>query len=788
MFQDGDIVITSDKNRILNDNKKLLNIKLYTINEFNKLIYFDYDIDTVYYVMKKYNVIYDIAKIYLDNLLYIEDKKYKSKKLNFLNTLKKDLLDNKLLKENKLFREYIKNKRIVFFELDNIKEINKLKKVLEEYSEVVVINSANTTYVKNIIELNSIEDEVVFVANKICELCKKGVSFTKMYITNIDEEYKKIIRRVFPMFNINISLNIDDSILGTRLVNIFLDNYRDNIEETLSKVLEYVNTEEDNNIYNQILNIVNKYIVINKEDRLEFIKREFKNTKIKNKQEDNSIREIRFNEINDVDGYVFLMGFNQGIIPSIYKDEYYLSDKDREELGISLIVDKNSIERNRCIDLINSVENLIITYKLNSNGEEFKVSNINEELNYEVIINNKIERIYSNSYNKIYLTNLKDLYNKYGVVGEELNLLDKYYSELPYNTYDNKYTGIDKILLRNRLDNKISLSYSSLDKYYRCPFGYYLDKVLNLNIYEESFYQEIGNLFHGILQKYFDKQGTYNELWNEGVNSLQKEFSSKEKFFLDKLKEELSFVIETIEYQETLTDLHEELHEEKIYQSISGDINITFTGIVDKIKYKEVDDYTILALIDYKTGRADIDLSLLPYGIGLQLPVYIYLARNNKRFKNVKVAGFYLQKILNNEESNNDDKNYLEMKRKNLLLQGYSNESVSILGYMDNTYEDSSLIKSMKVKKDGNFSSYAKVLSDKQMDIIERIVINKIQEGANSIANAQFEIAPKSVENKNISCSRCRFKDICFVKNEDIMDLKKLKEEDIFGGDDNGLD
>ena len=53
-------------------------------------------------------------------------------------------------------------------------------------------------------------------------------------------------------------------------------------------------------------------------------------------------------------------------------------------------------------------------------------------------------------------------------------------------------------------------------------------------------------------------------------------------------------------------------------------MNITFTGIVDKIKYKEMDDYTIVALIDYKTGRANIDLSLLPYGINLQLPVYIY--------------------------------------------------------------------------------------------------------------------------------------------------------------------
>ena len=179
---------------------------------------------------------------------------------------------------------------------------------------------------------------------------------------------------------------------------------------------------------------------------------------------------------------------------------------------------------------------------------------------------------------------------------------------------------------------------------------------------------------------------------------------------------------------------------------------------------------------------------MLPYGIGLQLPVYIYLARNNKKFKNVKVAGFYLQKIVNNESSNNDNKDYKEIRRKNLLLQGYSNADTSILYYMDNSYEDSKLIKSMKVKKDGDFSSYAKVLTEKEMDIIERIVVQKIEEGSKKICDADFAIAPKSIDNKNISCTFCKFGDVCYRKNEDIVNLKKLSQEEILGGDYDGMD
>ena len=41
--------------------------------------------------------------------------------------------------------------------------------------------------------------------------------------------------------------------------------------------------------------------------------------------------------------------------------------------------------------------------------------------------------------------------------------------------------------------------------------------------------------------------------------------------------------------------------------------------------------------------------STIEYGIGMQLPVYLYLAKNSNKLSNVKVAGFYLQKVLNNE-------------------------------------------------------------------------------------------------------------------------------------------
>ena len=94
----------------------------------------------------------------------------------------------------------------------------------------------------------------------------------------------------------------------------------------------------------------------------------------------------------------------------------------------------------------------------------------------------------------------------------------------------------------------------------------------------------------------------------------------------------------------------------------------------------------------------------------------------------------------------------------------------------------------MKVKKDGEFSAYSKVLTDKDMDVIENIVVSKIKDCANKISDGSFEIAPKVVDNKNISCSFCNYKDICYKKNDDVVELKRMNMEEVLGGDKDGLD
>ena len=70
------------KEKILNLNK-LLPIKLMSIEEFLKEYLFSYDERAILYIINNYHVKYDIAKMYLKNIYFIQNDNYSNYKLNF---------------------------------------------------------------------------------------------------------------------------------------------------------------------------------------------------------------------------------------------------------------------------------------------------------------------------------------------------------------------------------------------------------------------------------------------------------------------------------------------------------------------------------------------------------------------------------------------------------------------------------------------------------------------------------------------------------------------------------
>ena len=401
-----------------------------------------------------------------------------------------------------------------------------------------------------------------------------------------------------------------------------------------------------------------------------------------------------------------------------------------------------------------------------------------DELELQVCRPNIKNYSYSNLYNQLDLSKKLDSFIKFNEKNLDLNLLYHSYPTIPYLTYDNSYHSIANSDFQKYTNGKLLLSYSSLDHYNRCGFRYYISNLLKLNKYEETFMTLIGNLFHYILSIAFSDNFDFEREFEDYIKD--KQLTNKEKFFINKLKEDLKYTIDIIKEQDKTTSLKNALYEQKIFVSQNHKIQVTFMGIIDKLKYCEENGQTIVAIIDYKTGTPDINLNNSIYGIEMQLPIYLYLAKNSK-LKNVQIAGFYLQKIIHNKLPYQKE-NYESAKKKLYRLDGYSNDNIEILKQFDSNYSDSSMIKGMKLSSKG-FYAYTKVLNQNQMNKLEQLTKEKIKETTDNILNLQFDINPKKIGQNLIGCEFCSFKDICYQREENIVYLKEQNYHDFLGGE-----
>ncbi|MBQ2640154.1 MAG: PD-(D/E)XK nuclease family protein [Bacilli bacterium] len=741
---------------------KLYNIKFMTKKEFLDSYYFKYDLKTIYYLINKYNYDIDVVKVYLDNLYFVdENKNYNNSKLNFLKELKRELIDNNLLIFNKAFRNSISKYDIVvknYYDLDSYEE-----KVLN-YKVNYKLNKFNS----NVIECNTLEDEVNYVCLKIIDLLDKGIDINKIYLTNISDDYLYTIYKLFSYYNIPINIDFKNSIYSTKVVKDYLDN----------EIIDLDNSNK-NIINKKLINVISELSFIDEKDPIynKLLIDKLKHTYIPSTKyvDAVNIKNLYDEEFMD-DEYVFVLGFNQDILPKIYKDIDYITDKDKKEIDLYDTAYLNKREKLLLSNILGNIKNLFLSYKLSSSFSTYYRSSLIDDLGLNIIKYNNDLYNKSNIYNEIRLGEKLDLYNLYGLKDDNLLKLNSHYNSL-YNTYDNNYTNINKNTYLENLDYPLNLSYTSLNSYNECKFKYYIKYVLKLDDYEDTFGAFIGSLYHKILSLYknsnFDLDKEYNNYLKTRYLSL------KEKFLLIRLKKDLENIISKIKMQEEYTNYKEYYFEKKVSVKLDKDISVEFVGYIDKIMfYKNIED-VYFSIIDYKTGKIDTSILPMKHGLNMQLPVYLYLIHYSKIFKSPIFSGIYYQNILFDylPWSKKLDKEKCDL----YLLKGYSTDDIDILSKFDKTYKDSRLIKGMSYND--KFGRYSKVLDNNTLYNLVKFTKKHIDNKTDEILDRDFSINPKVYKEKNISCKYCKFKDLCYMNDKNIKYLEDVDDLSFLGGE-----
>ena len=744
----------------ISQEKKLINIKIMDKKEFIQNYYGKCQKEALYFIMEKYKLNYEIAKNYINNI-FINSKTIKP----FFDALKKE----NLIEINPYFKNNLKNITVIGYnDIDPY-----ILKDLKKYHLNIIKNEIGNLN-PPVYEFDTQTDEITYVAVDIINKIKnENIDINDIFISGITEEYKSELIRIFNLFKIPFSFKNQTSLYSAPLVQSFINNLKET--KNLEKSLENLPNIE---LKNKIIDIINN-LSFPKIDKIaiEIIENNLKNVSIENTIIKNAVKIIDINEITGKTKHYYILGLNQTIIPHIYKDDDLIKDKEKEVLGLLTSLQKNEIAKENINYIIKTFPNLTLSYKLKDTFNTYYPSSVISNL--KIIKNNQITYNHSNNYNKLKLGIMLDNYYNYNEKNDILPALYNTYKNIPYNEYSNKYTKVNEKDLKEYIKNNLTLSYTSLNNYAICPFKFYLKHILKLEPFEETFSLLIGNLFHYVLSHLYNKNFNLEEEYYGYLKDIN--LSPKEKFYIDKLYKTLKQDIEIIKWQETKSKYNNHLTEKQVEIDKSKDIKITFKGIIDKINYQEENNKINAIIIDYKTGKVSQTLDNINYGLNMQLPTYIYLVQKGLG-KTYQVNGFYLQELLN--ESPLDSKDNEKDIKNNLKLKGYTINDENIIEKIDETYQNSEIINSMKTTQKG-FYTYSKIIDQEDIKKLENITENNIDNTIDNILKANFKISPKRINNKNISCEFCPFKDICYVKEEDIEDLKETKFKDIIGGEEN---
>lgn len=773
-----DVMIMSDeeKRKYLKENcEKIHTFKLYTVEEMKKLYDGNLHPLSLYETVHSFHLLPEVANTLLSFVFDVKEV-IGNEKIDLIYNIRKHLEEKGYIQKSLFFRSFFINKKILFYRIDMDEKLEKIKKELEKNNEVFFQDEKANAKMLDIQPFTSIEEEVLHVAVKITDLLLKGININHIKIHLCANDYSSVIFRIFHEFQIPYEKE-KVSLYTLPLVKEFLSNLENqSLEEALQVIDEREKNQKNQKIYEQLLTVCEPYMGmdLDKETFLKVLLYELKQRKIQLYPQKDVVTFVsKFTKMEENE-YLFILGVNQDYFPKTYQDDEYLLDKDKEILGLIPSWMKNKNEKEKSIQWLYQTNHLFLSYKEFSN-----VSYVKSSLIEELSIKEKIENYdYTNyHYNQFLHAKMMDHYMKYAEKNKDYDMLQELKNE-EYRSYDSSFTGIDKTAYHDYIKHKILLSYSTLTTFFKCPFRFYMSKILKIYDKKETTSLLVGNIVHEVLCKVLKENiQDVDSIIVEEMKDLPK--TLKNEFYQKKWKEEIKKLIQIIRSHMDNTEFQNTYLEDTFDLLFDRELQITLEGKIDKVLTYEKDGFTYAMIIDYKTGTIDTDFNPIIYGLNMQLMIYYYLLYKTK--PNIRPAGFYYQNVIKNLMNRQEGKLYEELLMEAYKLQGYTSKDLILLPHLVKDL-DYSFIKGLKLKKDGTFSTTSKVLDEIEIQKLTTIVEKNILKAFENIEKANFSIEPKRIGTETMTdstgCKFCPYQDICYRKAKDFVSLKKHEKLD----------
>lgn len=730
--------------------------------------------------------------------------------------------------------------------IDEKKDINQ-NMFIKYIVSILEIFSKNWSYeaIFNYIKTGflNIDEDDIYALENYC--LKWGINRNKWYkeewkFGDNKEEIEKMeaLRKliVIPILELKQSLSGAKTVkeISENLYNFLIKNEIDKKIEKIKEEFEKENNlelaNEQEHTWNIVIDVLDEIVSIFGEEKISFdnynkllkIGLNASNLgKIPATQDEVIVGDVSRSKQSNVK-ISFIINVNDGVYPSVNKDEGFFDDADRmyfKQNGLELAKTtiENIYEESFSIYEVFTLarEKVFISYSSSAlDGGSLrpsilitKIKKIFPKLKEEsdIIVKN------SEVINK--QATFEELISKLALLKEEQEIEKIWYDVFNYYSNDSDYK--DKLISAMKAlyykveaskitDDNINKLYgdtlnttvSRLEQYKSCPFSYFLTYGLKLNEKEEFKVKAIdtGSFMHETIDEFFtvlrqrnisvkdiDEKYIYEiieEIVNEKLH-LNKNYiftaTPKYQLLAVRLKrvvfKSMKYIIESLKNSDFEVWGNEiEFKDGKTYEPITIKLEdgkkVKITGKIDRLDIANYDNKKLIRIIDYKSSIKNIDLNEVVAGIQIQLLTYLDATCKDDMMP-AGVLYFNLIDPIIKSKRNLTDEEIEEEIRKRFKMQGLILADVRVVKMMDKSLDKGqSKIIPAYIDKDENLSmSKSNAVTYEQFKYLQKYTNKIIKEISKEILSGNIDIKPcYNTKNKKTPCEYCSYKGICNFK------------------------
>lgn len=343
-------------------------------------------------------------------------------------------------------------------------------------------------------------------------------------------------------------------------------------------------------------------------------------------------------------------------------------------------------------------------------------------------------------------------------------------------------------------DGTLRGSVTKFEQYRSCPFAYYSRYGLGLE--ERPRYQfaapDLGMLVHGALRIIGEKLLREQKQWHDIPDSevpaicrqatdelapqVQHDILMSNAYFAqikERLIQTLTRTVRRLSAFSAVSDFHMEGLEksfgrpgspwEALRFTLKNGLHVVVTGQIDRIDTLRQGDHKYVVIIDYKSGRKQLDISQIFTGLELQLLTYMFVALLNIGGDAIPAAVLYCyvrndRVSLEYRVSDEDKKKLYESKGK---LTGFYLDDGQVMQQLDTSMQGFSDFLNLRLKKDGTLSDASHTLyNEAGWSHLLDWAARQIEDIAGHIGDGDISIHPVLLGQK-APCSYCPYRPVC---------------------------